>query len=110
LFFFFSSRRRHTRCYRDWSSDVCSSDLRKTLSARRGSGRPSGLPPRTWAVDGRTVLLLLLYAVGFLLAESVTWRLAFALSPKVRSEERRVGKECRMRRWRSNKNKRRSGD
>src|SRR6266852_8370901 len=25
--FFFSSRRRHTRCYRDWSSDVCSSDL-----------------------------------------------------------------------------------
>src|SRR3989442_9014691 len=26
--FFFSSRRRHTRCGRDWSSDVCSSDLR----------------------------------------------------------------------------------
>src|SRR5207245_6013088 len=25
--FFFSSRRRHTSCYRDWSSDVCSSDL-----------------------------------------------------------------------------------
>src|SRR5947209_10752072 len=25
--FFFSSRRRHTRCWRDWSSDVCSSDL-----------------------------------------------------------------------------------
>src|SRR2546429_4471931 len=31
-FFFFSSRRRHTRCSRDWSSDVCSSDL--------GAGRP----------------------------------------------------------------------
>src|SRR5436305_9072653 len=27
LVFFFSSRRRHTRCGRDWSSDVCSSDL-----------------------------------------------------------------------------------
>src|SRR2546429_6450258 len=27
LYFFFSSRRRHTRCSRDWSSDVCSSDL-----------------------------------------------------------------------------------
>src|SRR2546429_9635264 len=27
--FFFSSRRRHTRCSRDWSSDVCSSDLEK---------------------------------------------------------------------------------
>src|SRR5699024_11226282 len=28
--FFFSSRRRHTRSKRDWSSDVCSSDLKKT--------------------------------------------------------------------------------
>src|SRR2546422_7828690 len=28
ILFFFSSRRRHTRCSRDWSSDVCSSDLR----------------------------------------------------------------------------------
>src|SRR5690554_7735839 len=28
--FFFSSRRRHTRCRRDWSSDVCSSDLEVT--------------------------------------------------------------------------------
>src|SRR2546429_4925411 len=27
IVFFFSSRRRHTRCSRDWSSDVCSSDL-----------------------------------------------------------------------------------
>src|SRR3989442_12395301 len=39
LFFFFSSRRRHTRCGRDWSSDVCSSDL----CARRG--RCSFRPP-----------------------------------------------------------------
>src|SRR3989449_2262472 len=30
VFFFFSSRRRHTRCSRDWSSDVCSSDLPNT--------------------------------------------------------------------------------
>src|SRR6266542_5756494 len=30
--FFFSSRRRHTRCYRDWSSDVCSSDLADPLA------------------------------------------------------------------------------
>src|SRR6266513_5068957 len=30
LIFFFSSRRRHTRSKRDWSSDVCSSDLRDT--------------------------------------------------------------------------------
>src|SRR6266542_5931940 len=31
--FFFSSRRRHTRCYRDWSSDVCSSDLEEIADA-----------------------------------------------------------------------------
>src|SRR2546429_1830680 len=31
FFFFFSSRRRHTRCSRDWSSDVCSSDLFQSL-------------------------------------------------------------------------------
>src|SRR6266498_2983038 len=31
FFFFFSSRRRHTRCGRDWSSDVCSSDLVRSL-------------------------------------------------------------------------------
>src|SRR2546429_8520355 len=36
LLFFFSSRRRHTRCSRDWSSDVCSSDLlRMALGAQR---------------------------------------------------------------------------
>src|SRR3989442_3344395 len=29
IFFFFSSRSRHTRCERDWSSDVCSSDLER---------------------------------------------------------------------------------
>src|SRR4030043_1320903 len=33
FFFFFSSRRRHTRCSRDWSSDVCSSDLRAKLQS-----------------------------------------------------------------------------
>src|SRR3712207_3725920 len=33
LFFFFSSRRRHTRYWRDWSSDVCSSDLGDTAVA-----------------------------------------------------------------------------
>src|SRR3989449_10555031 len=36
FFFFFSSRRRHTRCSRDWSSDVCSSDLDRGERAGRG--------------------------------------------------------------------------
>src|SRR3712207_9096438 len=35
IFFFFSSRRRHTRYWRDWSSDVCSSDLAGTVVSQR---------------------------------------------------------------------------
>src|SRR3712207_2039746 len=35
FFFFFSSRRRHTRYWRDWSSDVCSSDLARSGLRRR---------------------------------------------------------------------------
>src|SRR3712207_8596949 len=41
MVFFFSSRRRHTRYWRDWSSDVCSSDLgqvvTKEVSVRQGA-------------------------------------------------------------------------
>src|SRR6266498_4287211 len=44
--FFFSSRRRHTRCGRDWSSDVCSSDLTGTRTCPR---RSSGTWRATWA-------------------------------------------------------------
>src|SRR3989442_7336628 len=49
FFFFFSSRRRHTRCGRDWSSDVCSSDLSGCIHAVHVSG-PS-LPARFHNVD-----------------------------------------------------------
>src|SRR6266849_7367361 len=55
-FFFFSSRRRHTRSTRDWSSDVCSSDLNERLKQLKSSAlrvgirvqksRQSGLPVR----------------------------------------------------------------
>src|SRR2546422_9642470 len=65
VFFFFSSRRRHTRCSRDWSSDVCSSDLRFVVERVQvvgwmslvpgGGGRPhtlgvmaAGQPPDLW--------------------------------------------------------------
>src|SRR6266542_369118 len=51
--FFFSSRRRHTRCYRDWSSDVCSSDLRRGPRTTARS-RPSDGPP-VLAVHGADV-------------------------------------------------------
>src|SRR5215510_6408695 len=40
FFFFFSSRRRHTRWPRDWSSDVCSSDLSGTLARETGNPAP----------------------------------------------------------------------
>src|SRR2546421_3017012 len=49
IFFFFSSRRRHTRSDRDWSSDVCSSDLRTHHSQQRvhphSQERKEDLPP-----------------------------------------------------------------
>src|SRR3989442_10104382 len=41
IFFFFSSRRRHTRCGRDWSSDVCSSDLYDLIVSYRQSPGPA---------------------------------------------------------------------
>src|SRR5439155_5013978 len=43
-FFFFSSRRRHTRWPRDWSSDVCSSDLSTSRRPRRSSRGPPPAP------------------------------------------------------------------
>src|SRR5207248_6400840 len=73
VLFFFSSRRRHTRSYGDWSSDVCSSDLAQ--------------PNENSGFD----------ATEQLLGIKGTSRdpIDFA-----RSEERRVGKECRSRGWR----------
>src|SRR5579883_2924487 len=64
FFFFFSSRRRHTRFSRDWSSDVCSSDLgghvadvphegRRRGRAPRGPGREEPREPRDARVDRR---------------------------------------------------------
>src|SRR5207248_7815748 len=83
MFFFFSSRRRHTRSYGDWSSDVCSSDLEdnlRKLMLREPRGYPASncnliLPPTDPKADA-----------GFVIMEQVE-----------RSEERRVGKECRCR-------------
>src|SRR2546429_5900154 len=58
LRFFFSSRRRHTRCSRDWSSDVCSSDLRKNNTkgvADRSCHRRRGLREyQPIQISGRT--------------------------------------------------------
>src|SRR5204862_5200448 len=82
FFFFFSSRRRHTRSLRDWSSDVCSSDLYVA-----GSAHVTQLLP-TWALEGGT---------GPLLARLSEPDTRSRIVEETRSEERRVGKECRYR-------------
>src|SRR5690554_4537494 len=63
FFFFFSSRRRHTRCGRDWSSDVCSSDLMLGISAAWGGINLPNYGPRKLAIIGG-----FLYALGYLIA------------------------------------------
>src|SRR5687768_18603767 len=84
FFFFFSSRRRHTRCSRDWSSDVCSSDL----------GRPF-VSSSQFLFLNAVFWLLMVAAVLHIRARSARAWLVVTL----RSEERRVGKECRSRWW-----------
>src|SRR2546429_1803656 len=93
-FFFFSSRRRHTRCSRDWSSDVCSSDLVQNRMLNAAHILIHRLPLLHLLL---VPCLLCIVRVG--IAQEVpgrvnegVHRISFA-----RSEERRVGKECRSR-------------
>src|SRR5687768_17659188 len=92
--FFFSSRRRHTRCSRDWSSDVCSSDLGLAYFgladvyyyslkqyADAAKSYKEGLRFRP---DNVTAL----YNLGWCYNDLERY-------PEARSEERRVGKACR---------------
>src|SRR3989449_11169497 len=51
VFFFFSSRRRHTRCSRDWSSDVCSSDLDSVTQVIGPAGGVIAVGPHFLWVD-----------------------------------------------------------
>src|SRR3712207_8305534 len=95
---FFSTRRRHTRYGRDWSSDVCSSDLWVA------PGIPSG-PPFGALTGSNAVLVWLRLTVGIvfpLVLAVMAYRTALTRSMEsatglLRSEERRVGKECRSR-------------
>src|SRR6266705_5338517 len=54
LFFFFSSRRRHTRSYGDWSSDVCSSDLVRMSRRISSTAMPGDV--RLWVLRGASSL------------------------------------------------------
>src|SRR6266702_7692301 len=58
FFFFFSSRRRHTRWPRDWSSDVCSSDLSFVASAARRKGLSFVVVRRMREVYERAIALV----------------------------------------------------
>src|SRR5207253_5482904 len=85
FFFFFSSRRRHTRWPRDWSSDVCSSDL---VDADRASpGGDLDLVTGGAALDERFLDAREMQLLRIVRREQA--------AVEQRSEERRVGKECR---------------
>src|SRR5262245_64875672 len=90
MLFFFSSRRRHTRCLSDWSSDVCSSDLGSSrefccsaIWIRRSTSRTESRYSVTRSLS--------LGPTFFCKAPSCS----LTKSRMLRSEERRVGKEWR---------------
>src|SRR2546426_1299261 len=94
LIFFFSSRRRHTRLQGDWSSDVCSSDLWNWPEAERHFTRAIEINPSLAFAHHDYAFFQV--AMGRTEQGLSTLRRAIALDP-LRSEERRVGKECRSR-------------
>src|SRR5690606_40482487 len=96
-FFFFSSRRRHTRFSRDWSSDVCSSDLRRR-SIQEEYNTDHNMVPMQIKKSKESILRQTKVADRD--SESnyqIETELQMAADPVIRSEERRVGKECRSR-------------
>src|SRR5204862_4141978 len=92
--FFFSSRRRHTRSLRDWSSDVCSSDLMiDTLCWALPQAVARDAPTRL-GVGGRPYAVVTLHRPANVDDPAVLGELLDALTRLAeRSEERRVGKE-----------------
>src|SRR2546430_13363430 len=90
---FFSSRRRHTRFDCDWSSDVCSSDLH-ALNLQRAYAVCIDLPSDTHRLRFLRDYSLSLAPDGDVYAANGTLGV---LARVDRSEERRVGKECRSR-------------
>src|SRR3712207_9278210 len=97
MVFFFSSRRRHTRYWRDWSSDVCSSDL------VHGPNRITALPMEVPVCYQEIAHCLeksvskIETAILSALENTPPELYADIVHNGIRSEERRVGKECRSR-------------
>src|SRR5699024_12039081 len=94
--FFFSSRRRHTRSKRDWSSDVCSSDLLALVPAAGGGEGGEGGISLLVALVGLNQLEDRLQELADVLPEGneVVQEGGDHVDVHMRSEERRVGKEC----------------
>src|SRR5690606_39385248 len=96
--FFFSSRRRHTRFSRDWSSDVCSSDLQFVIPL----GATINMNGTALYQAVATVFLAQVYGID-LSVGSMALVVAMAVGASIgspatpRSEERRVGKGHRSR-------------
>src|SRR3546814_7621334 len=91
IFFFFSSRRRHTRCALVTGVQTCALPI-----SRRVSGATL-VPPATFIAQGKGFHLLAdVAALGLAYQHQggVTTRKFLRENPTVRSEERRVGKEC----------------
>src|SRR5690606_40009642 len=99
------SRRRHTIFSRDWSSDVCSSDLPFSFADEELRWwqllfRLRCASDRQAAMLGllRFAVLALVWFVGIRLALVIIYRFV-PVPVTARSEERRVGKRCNWRRW-----------
>src|SRR5256885_2911115 len=90
LFFFFSSRRRHTRLQGDWSSDVCSSDLGFLRGCHRDLAALGKHPVESEITVHSVSQWLRIQPLSHGLLPSDQFS-------SLRSEERRVGKECRSR-------------
>src|SRR5206468_7546197 len=94
--FFFSSRRRHTSSDRDWSSDVCSSDLTMVGAFAEGNVLQvllvSVIVGSTLvALGSRARAVIELLEIG---SEMLFRAVAIVMWVAPRSEERRVGEEC----------------
>src|SRR5690606_40209348 len=99
---FFSSRRRHTRFSRDWSSDVCSSDLVTATnfilsSDKRLKQNFNSLGNGYYSFEFKDKPGEKRY--GVIAQEVKKYAPELVSEGEDRSEERRVGKECRYRRW-----------
>src|SRR5690606_40524005 len=107
---FFSSRRRHTRFSRDWSSDVCSSDLNPSVERAGQSALARRQTPRVFAQGSRASALVIAGGESGAAPERTsagTGGTERGVAERLRSEERRVGKECRCGGWRDQGKKKR---